>query len=146
MTRASLNALDLAIDSGRLRNYNGICYDIEEGEPGLASRLEQSFSNAKSHGLKVLVTVSHSAPYNVPDAPALMDSLLVSKYVDYISPQLYGDGSKQELTASWNYAWSNWKRVKVPVLVSIVNEKCFNDALRFCRQLGFTPVGWIKWA
>lgn len=146
ITHASLNAVDAAIMSGRFGNYHGICYDIEEGEARLSHRLEQSFSTAKRHGLKVLVTVSRSAPYNVPDAPALMYSLLVSKNVDYISPQLYGDGTKQEFTASWNYAWSHWKKVQVPVLVSIVNENCFNDAVLFFHQLGITPTGWIKWA
>lgn len=83
----ALHILDDAIASGRLSQYSGVCYDMEEGDAGLAALLEASFASAKAHGRKVLVTVSDSVPYDVSDGVDLMNTMISCGHVDYVSPQ-----------------------------------------------------------
>jgi hypothetical protein len=61
-TLSSLNAITAAINANTITGYNGIAYDIEEGDAGLASAFTASFAAAKAKGFKVLVTTSHSQP------------------------------------------------------------------------------------
>ena len=74
--------------------YVGICYDIEEGEAGLASGFAKSFATAKAAGLNVLVTTSHQAPYGVSDGANVMRAIFASPDVDYVSPKLYTTGEE----------------------------------------------------
>ena len=62
---SALTSLTTGINANQLSGWDGIVYDIEEGDSGLASAFAASFAAAKSKGLYVLVTVSHSQPYAV---------------------------------------------------------------------------------
>ena len=45
--------------------FQGLCFDIEmtKGEMELVREVEKVFALCKAHGLLVMVTTSHSAPY-----------------------------------------------------------------------------------
>lgn len=78
-----------AICAGDFADYDGIVFDIEVGDIGLADNFATLFSETKQAGLVVLVSISHSAPYDISDAVALMDSFFASEHIDYLLPQLY---------------------------------------------------------
>ena len=88
----ALANLDIAIKSRQLTGWDGISYNVEEGDSGLALAFAASFANAKANGLAVLVTVSHSQPYNVSDANALMISFFTDSNIDFLSPKLLTTG------------------------------------------------------
>jgi chitinase len=92
LTAKNLAGFTDAINNGKLSGYNGIAIDAEEGDGGIESSYDTLISAAKNKGLKVLVTVSHSAPYNVADSETLMTHLIKNKNIDFLSPQLYSSG------------------------------------------------------
>lgn len=145
-TVAALDKLDAAIEDGRLSEYAGICYDIEEGDSGLAARFEDSFATAKSHGLSVLVTVSHSVPYGFADNVAVMDTILSSGNVDYVSPMLYSNGLEEinDYTAI-GYDWDNYANRGPKVVVSITKSSLYDDAVSEFSGIGVSLAGFIVW-
>ncbi len=129
ISSATLQSLNTAILAGRLASYGGICYDVEEGDSGLATAFAQSFAIAKTAGLSVFVTISHSAPYAVPDKVALMASFFANGDIDIISPQLYTSG--YELANDYTFAgvlWTDYQKSKAAVVVSIVKGSFYPDA------------------
>jgi chitinase len=125
----------------------------EEGDGGLANALLNSFAVAKSAGLKVLVTTSHQAPYNMPDGAAVMNAVFSSTNVDYVSPQLYNSGS--ETANDWSLSsagtnsqinWSTWRNSKAKVLPAIASGGLCNDAKStFANTYGISTVGCATW-
>eukprot|EP00658_Telonema_sp_P-2_P007732 TRINITY_DN12878_c0_g1_i21.p1 TRINITY_DN12878_c0_g1~~TRINITY_DN12878_c0_g1_i21.p1 ORF type:complete len:338 (+),score=69.14 TRINITY_DN12878_c0_g1_i21:181-1194(+) len=113
-----LNLLASAIKAGKLKGYSGVCYDVEEGDAGMAAAFAASFALCKQHSLRVLVTVSHSAPYAVPDKAALMAGFLQDSNIDYLSPQLYTSGRERENDFAFtaDFPWTRYKGMK-PALV-----------------------------
>jgi hypothetical protein len=146
-TVAVLNSLNNAITSGQLSAYNGICYDIEVGDSGLATSFANSFSLAKSKGFKVLVTVSHSAPYAIPDAATLMASFFPNTDIDILSPQLYSSGyeTANDFTANWAVAWTSWTAAKAAVVPSIVSYTFYSTAVSFFATYNIATQGYIQW-
>lgn len=149
ITTTRLAAIDSAMRAGRFDQYVGVVYDIETGDTGLTGQILQSLRLAKSRGLKTVVTVSHSAPYGFPDAHSVMNAVLQSRNVDYISPQLYTQGTEpaNDYDISQGYRWENYvKRAKnVKVIVSIVDRTYYADAQRFFGNLGIALSGFIQW-
>ena len=146
-TSSTLSKITTAISNGALAGYSGICYDIEEGDAGLQSAFSLSFATAKSNGLKVLVTVSHSQPYAVTDAASLMLALLADNNIDYISPQLYTTGyeSANDYTAVGT-TWSQYASSKAKVVPSIVSSCLFPSAQAYFKTYGVTLSGYIQWS
>lgn len=95
-TLAILTAIDAtALQAIASKGYQGVCFDIEIGNVGLAAAFTAAFARVKAANLKVMVTMSHSAPYYFPDSnnaegKMVMDAILASPNVDIIAPQLYG--------------------------------------------------------
>ena len=146
-TLASLNAITAAINANTITGYTGIAYDIEEGDSGLASAFTTSFAAAKAKGFKVLVTVSHSQPYAISDAAALMQVLLADPNVDIFSPQLYSTGyeSVNDYTAVGT-PWSAYAATKAAVVPSIVTASYYNDAVTYFAKQGVTLQGYVQWS
>jgi len=150
-TAAALSALDAAVSAGSLSAYNGICYDIEEGDGNLAAAFATSFANAKKNNLMVFITVSHSAPYGVPDKVALMNSFFSNPNVDIISPQLYTSGSE----AANDYVfdgvpWSSYATTSAAIVPSIAKASYYSDAQNFFSTVSrsgtsITIKGFVQW-
>jgi len=92
------------------KGYNGVMFDIEKVR-GSASAMNPVFSSAfaaiKSAGMKVAITVSHTAPYDCDspqDAVDFVAAFVQDPNVDIISPQLYSSGN--ESTADYSSTWN----------------------------------------
>ena len=57
ITSQVLQSWNTLMQNGALSQYNGICYDIEEGDSGLAAAFAASFAIAKANNFKVLVLI-----------------------------------------------------------------------------------------
>jgi len=149
-TSKVISQLNRAITKGNLKSYTGIVYDVEEGDSGLSHDFAKSFATAKQHGLHVIVTVSHSAPYGIADASALMTSFFGNKHhIDAISPQLYSSGkeSANQYSTSHNVSWSQYQTSHAPIVPSIVQASYYPDAQAyFLNNNGITLGGFIQWA
>merc|ERR1712150_452245 len=98
--------------------YVGVMYDVEEVQgpsSTMAPLFSKSFEAMKSAGLLVMVTTSHSAPYQcdtAQDAVDILKAWCADDNLDVISPQLYSSGreSKPELvpTNSCKDAGCTW--------------------------------------
>jgi len=142
-----LAAITAAINAGNFEGYDGIAYDVEEGAAGLASLFGQSFAAAKARRFKVLVTVSHSAPYGMSDAALLMQSFFADPNIDFLSPQLYTSGNEQsndyETTAG--VQWAAYAQAKARVIPSVVNVGMYADAKAYFQKQGVTIQGCVQW-
>ena len=146
MTEASLQAIIAGIRNGTFAGYQGLCFDVEVGDSGLENTFEQAFVTARSNGFKVLVTVSHSEPYGIPDTKTLMASFLNSQNIDILSPQLYSSGSESanDYTAVGT-PWTAYANAKAIVAPSIVKAAYYADAVTYFAGKGVTLGGFIQW-
>ena len=147
-TESALTAITSAINAGDFTGYDGIAYDVEEGEAGLETAFQQSFAAAKAKGYKVLVTVSHSAPYGISDASTLMQSFFDDSNIDILSPQLYttGQESSNDYSTSGGVSWSQYAAAKAAVAPSIVNASMYEDAKAYFDTQGVNANGFIQWS
>lgn len=145
---ASLQAVTDAISAGRFAPFAGIAYDVEEGSPGLGAAFSASFEAARQQGLKVLVTISHSAPYGISDARALMQSFFADANIDFLSPQLYTTGfeTQNDYATSHDVTWDMYAAAKARVIPSIVNAGMYADAQAHFAQQGVTLSGFVQWS
>eukprot|EP01033_Poteriospumella_lacustris_P003987 gene3987-2839_t len=146
-TKSSIEALNSALSSGKLDGYAGISYDIEEGDGGLTNTFQESFTLAKKLGKKVMVTVSHSAPYGIPDGASMMRSFLSDTNIDYISPQLYttGEEASNEFSTEKGVQWSEYAQAKAAIVPSIVRGSYYADAKSRFASYGVATKGYIQW-
>lgn len=148
---STLVALNTAIEAGDLVAYQGVCYDVELGDAGMAEDFAASFAVAKDHGFKVLVTISHSAPYGFTDKVALMDSFFKNDNIDMISPQLYTSGFETANDYVWDgVPWSSYAFSKAAIVPSIVTASYYADAVDFFSDISrsgisFDIAGFIQW-
>jgi hypothetical protein len=148
-TCAHLNSIESHITSGAFSAYQGIVFDIEEGDSGLLSAFNACFQAAKNKGLTVLVTTSHSAPYGFDDAAVLMRSFFQNSNIDYLSPQLYTSGNEASndysITANADVHWQEYASAKATVIPSICKSSYYDDAHNYFRSKGVTITGYIQW-
>lgn len=146
---SALTDITNAISNGQLSDYGGIAYDIEEGDSGLSSYFATSFSEAKAQGFKVLVTVSHSAPYGISDADTLMASFFADDNIDFLSPQLYSTGEETAndyaTTSGTTTTWADYSQAKAAVIPSIVKDSYYDSAQSYFSEQGVTLAGYIQW-
>jgi len=150
-TAANLQSVISGINDGTFRTagYDGICFDVEECDAGLASAFAAAFAAAKSQDLRVFVTTSHSAPYGCPDGASLIQSWLGDENLDFISPQLYTSGreSEPDFTANDQVAWSTWRSSKIRVVPSIVTASQYAAVQKWAAEQGFSVLGgFLQWA
>ncbi len=144
---ATIEAVTADLKAGKVTGYDGVAFDVEvcEGD-GLAGLFSQAFSTARSQGLKVLVTVSHSEPYGCDDPTGLMAAFLADSNIDYLSPQLYttGEETQNDYTADGT-SWSAYAGAKAAVVPSIVRASMYADAQQYFKGQGVTLGGFIEW-
>jgi hypothetical protein len=147
-TLSSVNSITQAIQNGDFHAYDGIAYDVEEGDANLANAFTQSFAAAKLAGLKVLVTVSHSAPYGISDAADLMRYFFKESNIDILSPQLYTSGTEgsNDFTTVAGVAWSEYGNASAAIVPSLVNSGMYSDCTVFLATQGVHVAGYIQWA
>jgi hypothetical protein len=137
-----------AIYSGAFAGYDGIVFDIEEGDSGLSDAFKQCFRAARSKGFYVLVTVSYSAPYGIPDAANLMRSFFPNPDINYLSPQLYTSGTEtyNQYSTIAGVQWYEYASAKATVIPSIVTGSLYSSAESFFRSQGVTIDGYVQWS
>jgi len=148
-TLSALVNLDKAIRSKQLSGWDGIAYDVEEGDAGLAGAFSTSFANAKANGLIVLVTVSRAQPYGISDGPALMKSFFTNSKIDYLSPQLYTSGSESgnQYDTAPGTTWNQFASSRAKFLPSVVlGSRDFPTASKYFSKYGIVSAGYIQWS
>lgn len=142
-----LTALTNAINQGVFDQYDGIAYDVEEGVSGLETDFQLSFAAAKAKGFKVLVTVSHSAPYDISDAAELMNSFFADSNIDILSPQLYTTGEEAEnnYDTSHGVSWASYAACKAAIVPSLITSAFYPSAQAYFAEQGVTLKGYIQW-
>lgn len=148
-TRAALTQIDADINSQALKGWQGVVYDIEEGDAGLAAAFKASFANSKRNGLSVLVTTSHSRPYGITDGSQLMTGFFADSNIDYISPQLYTSGQEaaNDFTAIGT-SWQEYATSKAKIVPSVIlGSRDFSTARSyFSTNFGVNIAGYVQWA
>jgi hypothetical protein len=96
----------------------------------------------------VLVTVSHSAPYGIGDAAALMRSFFPNADIDYISPQLYTSGTESynDYSTLYGVQWSEYGASRGVVIPSIVTQSLYDSAASYFSSQGVYIDGYVKWS
>lgn len=155
MTASVLTSLNTAITNNDLAGYDGVAYDVEVGDTGLAAAFADSFAVVKNAGLEVLVTISHSAPYGISDRAELMTSFFADENINYLSPQLYTTGSETEndYDTTGTVTWDLYTAAKAAIIPSLVSASYYDDssdigkdAFAFFQQQGVTIKGYIQWS
>lgn len=144
----------VAIKNNEFKNYQGLCFDIEVGDSGL--NFENLFQAAKDVGLKVLVTISHTAPYGISDANKLMQDFFNSENIDYISPQMYTNdfGTTNEYVPNNAVSWAQFityytsrKNVNLSIIPSIFSNQVKNGTYDLYNtggtNEGLVPVNYL---
>jgi hypothetical protein len=146
-TWSNLNSIESHINSGAFSAYQGIVFDIEEGDSGLLSAFNACFQAAKNKGFSVLVTTSHSAPYGIGDAANLMRSFFQNSNIDYLSPQLYSSGyeASNDYSTTFGVQWYEYASAKATVIPSICKYTYYDDAYNYFRTQGVTITGYVQW-
>jgi len=144
----NLSAFTEAMNAEVFSAYSGIAYDIEEGVSGLAPLFQRSFAAAKENGFRVLVTISHSAPYGIKDAPEMMRSFFSDANIDFLSPQLYTTGKEtgNEYATTAGVHWEEYAKANAKIIPSIVRASLYDDAKSHFQQHGVELAGFIQWA
>jgi len=147
-TSALVQQVESYCSNGKFKGYQGIAFDIEIGNSGLTSYFQSAFSACQSAGFKVLVTVSHSAPYDISDAATLMDAFFTNTNINYLSPQLYTTGSEtaNDYTTSGSIIWSQYANAKAKIVPSIVTGSLYPSAQSYFKGVGVTTAGYVQWS
>ncbi len=148
LSNVNINEVISAINGGQFSGYDGIAFDVEECvNEGMSLVLSSAFKTAKENGFKVLVTVSHAAPYGCVDAKALMESFFSDENIDILSPQLYttGEETKNDYTENMGVTWGEYAQAKAAVVPSIVQADLYQDAEEYFKGKGVSLQGFIQW-
>jgi len=147
-TQSVLTNLDSNITRIKQAGWDGIVYVIKEGDPGLSNAFAKSFANAKAEGLSILVSVSNSQPYRIPDASLLMTGFISDSNIDYLSPQLFRSGNEPENDyTDKGTTWASYTSAKAKFVPSVVNfvRDCPTAASYF-DQFRIQVYGCVQWA
>lgn len=145
-----LNTNTQSINEGLLPlGYDGVMFDIEQGDAGLLEAFEQCFASIKQIGKKVYVGVSHSGPYGFPDTETLMTGIFASNNIDGLSPMLYSAPTppySNNYDAGGGIAWAQWQTTSIPIIPSIPIASLYPDAQQWFKDnLNITLDGFIQW-
>lgn len=147
-TQEGVLAATHAISAGTFDEYSGIALDVEEGDSGLTQSFSVLFRTAQQCGFKVLVTVSHSAPYGIKDGAELMHSFINNSDIDLLSPQLYKTGFEVEndFTTSQGVDWKDYRDTKAALVPSIVKASMYDSAQKYFEDIDVELHGYIQWS
>jgi hypothetical protein len=146
-TGALVQKISSYCSQGLFNGYTGVAFDIEEGDAGLSDLFISCFRACKARGYKVLVTISHSTPYGVPDGAALMGAFFrEASTIDYMSPQLYTSGAEGSNDFAANgVGWADYKPFSGKLIPSIVSANLYSSAQSYFAGLGIETVGYVQW-
>jgi len=145
---SSLQSITSYCQQRQFTGFNGIAFDIEEGDSGLSDLFISTFNACKGNGYKILVTISHSTPYGISDGSAVMGAFFSNaNSIDYMSPQLYTSGteSSNDFTAL-GVQWASYAPFSGKLVPSIVSANLYSDAQNYFAGLGITTVGYVQWS
>lgn len=136
--------------------FAGVCFDVEEAHGDtkeLITAFERSFAALKKAGLNVMVTTSHSAPYETDSDEArvaIVDAWVKSPNIDYLSPQLYSSGGEEQPEylaedAHRNVDYSHWQNAKARFVPSIVDPSQIDQVKSFYLGKGIQVDGFVQW-
>lgn len=149
-TSSRLSSVVAGINDGTFKKagYEGICFDVEECDAGLAGAFSGAFAAAKAQGLKVFVTTSHSAPYGCPDGAELVAAWLKDENLDFVSPQMYTSGAERcaDFDPNDQLAWDAWKGTSAKIVPSICEDAQWPQVYSWFVKQGLPePVGFVQW-
>jgi hypothetical protein len=139
--------------------YDGVMFDVEEvqGDESIVKDFAAAFAAAKSEGLQVHVTTSHSAPYkaNSPAVSvALVKAWVTDSNIDVLSPQLYSTGKETRPEfAETNFCkaqgctWELYRGTNITVAPSLAFRSHYEEAQHwFGENVGLELGGFFEYA
>lgn len=145
-TTDAISKLNAALPQLKSKGYQGVAYDIEICSGTIdASVFEDSFTATKAAGLEVLVTMSHSAPYGCSNGEALMTDFVNSTNIDYLSPQLYSDGTTLDFTPNDQFPWSGFEGAAAKIVPSIPQASDYQQVVDYFTKINVDLSGYIQW-
>lgn len=141
--------------------WDGIMFDVEtvsDSSSIMIPKFDAAFAACKQAGLRVGITVSHSAPFSTPtpqDAVDLVKSWCQNgQNVEVISPQLYSTGleTTPEFAPTFSCAsagcgWDLYKDCQPKLAPSIVAENQYEQVKEWvANELGLQSAGFFQWA
>jgi len=139
-------------------NYVGVLFDVEI-VTGSSSIMVEAFTTVfkaiKDKGLKVGVTISHSAPY-MTDTPYVAVDLIKNwvkdDNIDFLSPQLYSSGTEgapdfaeTSNCKSAGCTWDLYVGMTPKMVPSLVEESHYAAAQSFFDKFGIATDGFFQW-
>lgn len=156
-TAEALQSISGSLDAVVAANYTGVVFDVEEvigPASTMVSAFAAAFAACKRSGLKVAVTTSHSAPYQV-DAPAIAVELVKAwasdGNIDILSPQLYSSGMEaspefaETSSCAPDCSWKLYVGAKARFAPSIVDASQLPAVRTFFQPLGISVDGFFQW-
>jgi len=160
LSAAILHQFIQDIDQVKSHGFDAVMFDIEK-VTGAASDMNPIFANAfqavQDAGMKVGITVSHSAPYDCDtpqDAVDFMQAFVADTNVDLMSPQLYTSGWESSpdfaVTGSCAAAGCNWDIYQhmhsgMKFAPSIANADQYEAVEAHFTGLGLPTHGYFQW-
>ena len=158
LLRAALDQVDAVKAAG----FDGVCFDIERtngGAEALAAAFTDAFAACKRAGLLVMITTSHSAPFDAPDRTKerIVDAWVRSPDIDIFSPQLYTMGYEMEpsfeqtpchgadSTFKSRCSWERLKSMRAKWVPSLSAAAHYPNASAFFADLDITTQGFVQW-
>jgi hypothetical protein len=127
------------------KGWDGICFDVEVCTPNVSfvEAFAKCFTNCKDAGLKVLVTMSHTNPYQcqtgIGQGMDLVNAWIKDTNIDYISPQLYTQGEVLEQSDLSMFA--NAPAKIIPSIPYDINWPEIQNS----QILKIKPAGYLAW-
>jgi len=137
--------------------FAGVCFDIEgtKGGQDLIDEFERAFAVLRKNGLDVMITTSHSAPYEADSDDiriAFIKTWAKSSNIGYLSPQLYtsgGEGMPQLeplMGQMGDIPWDLYKGAKAKFVPSIVGKVQVAAVKKFFEgEVGVKVDGFVTW-
>ena len=143
--------------------FDGVCFDIEKTQGGaeeLAVAFTEAFAACKKAGLLVMITTSHTAPWDAPDKAKelIVDAWVRSPDVDIFSPQLYTMGYEDEPSFEQTpcghgtdslqksrCSWDRLKSMRARWVPSLSRAAHYAQAADFFESLDIKTQGFVQW-
>jgi len=147
-------------DLGQVQGYDGIMFDVEKVRgsfDAVNAKFNDAFAAVKAAGMKVAITVSHTAPYDTDSpqiATQLVQSFVANTNVDIISPQLYTSGTESQpdfaVTGSCASAGCDWDmylsmHAGMRFVPSLANASQYDATKAYFEPKGIPCTGYIQW-
>ena len=164
-SKFSVDLLKAALDqveAVKAAGFDGVTFDIERtngGGEALAAAFTDAFAACKQAGLLVMVSTSHSAPWDAPDGTKekIVDAWVRSPDVDIFSPQLYTMGYEAEPSFEQTpcgggdssfkskCSWERLKSMRAKWVPSLSNALQYPNASAYFAELDITTQGFVQW-